>query len=30
MAKWWDSGFKYAQKREEEKSSEFRPDILDV
>ena len=30
MAKWWKSGYEYAQKREQENSSEFRADILDV
>ncbi len=29
MAKWWKSGYEYAQKREQENSSEFRADILD-
>jgi len=30
MAKWWKSGYEYAQKREQENSSEFRADILDI
>ena len=30
MSKWWDSGYKYAQKRDQLKSNEFRADILDV
>lgn len=30
MAKWWESGYEYAQKREQENSSEFRADILDI
>lgn len=28
MRKWWQSGFEYARSKEEEKMSEFRPDIL--
>ncbi|MFD2528520.1 MULTISPECIES: patatin-like phospholipase family protein [Polaribacter] len=28
MKKWWKSGFNYAKSKEEEKMSEFRPDIL--
>lgn len=28
MRKWWKSGFNYAKSKEEEKMSEFRPDIL--
>ncbi|WP_435414915.1 patatin-like phospholipase family protein [Polaribacter aestuariivivens] len=28
MRKWWKSGFDYAKSKEEEKMSEFRPDIL--
>ena len=30
MAKWWKSGYEYAQKREQENSSEFRADIIDI
>ena len=30
MTKWWKSGYEYAQKREQENSSEFRADILDI
>lgn len=30
MTKWWQSGFSYAKKRDEENSSEFRPNILDL
>ncbi|MFY0604341.1 MAG: patatin-like phospholipase family protein [Flavobacteriaceae bacterium] len=28
MSKWWDSGYLYAQKRDEENNSEFRPEML--
>lgn len=27
MTKWWDSGFAYAQKRNQENNSEFRPEF---
>ena len=29
MTKWWQSGYKYAQERDEENNSEFRPDMID-
>jgi predicted patatin/cPLA2 family phospholipase len=29
MTKWWKSGYKYAKKRNEESSSEFRPEMID-
>lgn len=29
MTKWWKSGYKYAKKRNEEDSSEFRPEMID-
>jgi predicted patatin/cPLA2 family phospholipase len=29
MTKWWQSGYAYAKKRNEEQSSEFRPNIID-
>jgi hypothetical protein len=28
MKMWWKSGFKYAKSKDEEKMSEFRPDML--
>ena len=28
MKKWWQSGFDYAKTKDEEKMSEFRPDVL--
>ncbi|WP_299672601.1 patatin-like phospholipase family protein [uncultured Polaribacter sp.] len=28
MRKWWESGFQYAKSKDEEKMSEFRPDVL--
>jgi hypothetical protein len=28
MRKWWQSGLEYAKLKEEEKMSEFRPDVL--
>lgn len=30
MSKWWDSGYKYAKKRDKLNSSEFRADIIDI
>ncbi len=30
MLKWWDSGYEYAQQRDGENTSEFRPDILNI
>jgi len=27
MTKWWNSGFEYAQKRDHDNNSEFRPDM---
>tara|TARA_R110001632_G_scaffold178480_4_gene298253 strand:+ start:7184 stop:8107 length:924 start_codon:yes stop_codon:yes gene_type:complete len=30
MIKWWSSGYKYAQQRDDENTSEFRPDMLDI
>ncbi len=29
MKKWWKSGYKYAKKLDDEKMSEFRPDMID-
>lgn len=29
MKKWWKSGFKYAKKQEDERMSEFRPEMID-
>jgi hypothetical protein len=28
MAKWWESGYRYAKSKKEELMSEFRPDVL--
>jgi hypothetical protein len=28
MKKWWKSGYDYAKTKDEEKMSEFRPDLL--
>jgi len=30
MTKWWESGYQYAHKRNEDDTSEFRPDMLDL
>lgn len=30
MTKWWASGYTYAQRRKEENTSEFRPDMLEL
>jgi hypothetical protein len=30
MAKWWQSGYDYAKKREQESFSEFRADIINT